>query len=411
MTGYSISKARFATLSDRWVSFNSRPLEISLLYLLTRISRVLRIPKLGVVVSDASTMRQILLDGEHFSKTAEGGTSDLWDPVLQGPGLLNMSGESHLELKRKLTPLFSAKYLESAIGAAVTGETERLKERLLACESVDIVKSIEATAARVVCALCGYDIENTDEVEVLAQLESARSLLRFVKLNTKRLTAEQVKLGRAELGKLHQSIHTAFDANIEGTVPHTLKGFGLSRAEVTAVITALVIAGTETVLSHLPRFTALLLKSGYLEALSRQDKASMQDPILNSELIQNAVQEGLRVTVPTPVMVRGVTQPTQVGGQQVNPGDRLLLATIFACQRLGYFNPTRPMPKEYRHLWFGAGVHMCIGLPLAQLEIQRYLEMFIEVNRVRPIRLVRTKVRRGTLTAGYRELVISCKTS
>ena len=201
MTGYSISKARFATLSDRWVSFNSRPLEISLLYLLTRISRVLRIPKLGVVVSDASTMRQILLDGEHFSKTAEGGTSDLWDPVLQGPGLLNMSGESHLELKRKLTPLFSAKYLESAIGAAVTGETERLKERLLACESVDIVKSIEATAARVVCALCGYDIENTDEVEVLAQLESARSLLRFVKLNTKRLTAEQVKLGRAELGK------------------------------------------------------------------------------------------------------------------------------------------------------------------------------------------------------------------
>ena len=411
MTGYTEAQARRATRSDRWVSFNSRPIEISLLYLLTRISRVLRVSKLGVVVSDAATMRQVLLDGEHFSKTAEGGTSDLWDPVLQGPGLLNMSGESHLELKRKLTPLFSAKYLESAIGAAVTVETESLKKRLLACESVDIVRSIEVTAARVVCTLCGYDLENTDEAEVLAQLESARSLLRFVKLNTKRLTPEQVKLGRGELSKLHQSIHDAFDANIEGTVPHTLKGFGLSRDEVTAVITALVIAGTETVLSHLPRFTALLLRSGYLEELSRQGAGSMPDGVMETELIQDAVQEGLRVTVPTPVMVRGVTQPTRVGNVDVKPGDRLLLATIFACQRLGHFKPNRPMPKEYRHLWFGAGVHMCIGLPLAQLEIQRYLEMFIEVNRVRPIRLISAKVRRGTLTAGYRELVISCRTS
>lgn len=403
MTSFTAANAKRATRADRWVSFNSRPVEISLLYLLTRISRVLRVPGIGVVVSDAGIMREVLLDGAHFSKTAKGGTSDLWDPVLKGPGLLNQSGADHLDLKRKLTPLFNTKYLESAIGGAITCETERLAQRLLDGQQVDIVKSIEVAAARVICTLSGYDLANTDEAEVLTQLERARSLLRFVKLTTKRIGPAHAELGRRKLADLHRNIHAAFDSDTEGTIPHTLKGFGLSRDEVTSVITALVIAGTETVLSHLPRFTALLLRSGYLNQLS----AAVDD----DQDLDAVIQEGLRITVPTPVMVRGVAAPTTVAGNSVGIGDRVMLATVFACQRLGHFDPTRPMPKDYRHLWFGAGVHMCIGLPLAQLEIQRYLEMFIRVNRVRPLRLERAKIRRGNLTAGYRELVISCPTS
>jgi cytochrome P450 len=399
MTQFTIAKAKRATRADRWVSFNSRPIAISALYLLTRVSRVLKVPGIGLVVSDAGVMRQILMDGEHFSKTAPGGTSDLWDPVLRGPGLLNMSGEDHLDLKRKLSPLFSAKYLEEAIGAAVTGETDRLAKRLLSGESVDIVKSIEVTAARVICTLSGYDLDNTEEAEVLAQLERARGLMRFVKLKTRSFSDEQVKTAQRELADLHRSIHEAFDSDRVGTIPHTLKGFGLSKNDTTSVITALVITGTETVLSHLPRFTALLLRSGYLNEL---DDESNLDAV---------VQEGLRVTVPTPVMLRGLLSPHEVQGRRVKPGDRILMATIFACQRLGHFDPTRTMPKDYRHIWFGAGVHMCIGLPLAGLEIESYLKMFIEVNRQKPICLERALVRRGTLTAGYRELVISCQTS
>jgi cytochrome P450 len=318
MSAFTVQNAKRATALDRWVSFNSRPVAISALYLLTRISRVLKVPGLGLLVSDAGVMRQILMDGEHFSKTAPGGTSDLWDPVLRGPGLLNMSGEEHLDLKRKLTPLFSAKYLEDAIGAAVRGETDRLAARLLNGEAVDIVKSIEVTAARVICTLSGYDLENTEESAVLEQLERARGLMRFVKLTTKRLSDEQAEIAKRELADLHRSIHEAFDSDRAGTIPNTLKGFGLSKHDTTSVITALVIAGTETVLSHLPRFTALLLRSGYLGEL---DSESDLDAV---------VQEGLRVTVPTPVMLRGLKSPHQVQGRKVKPGDRVMLATIFA---------------------------------------------------------------------------------
>ncbi|MEY4390713.1 MAG: hypothetical protein RLZZ400_456 [Actinomycetota bacterium] len=399
MTSINLAKARRATLADRWVSFNSRPVEITFLYLLTRLSRMLRVPGIGIIVSDARIMRAILMDGEHFSKTAEGGTSDLWDPVLEGPGLLNMSGPTHLDLKRKLAPLFNAKYLEDAIGEAVTGETQRLRARLLSGEPVDIVRSIEVTAARVICTLSGYDLENTEESEVLKQLENARGLLRFVKLGTKKLSEEHAALGRSELSQLHAKIHEAYDADRQGTIPHALKGFGLSKRETTAVITALVIAGTETVLSHLPRFTALLIRSDYLDSLKPDQDFS------------EVIEEGLRVTVPTPVMLRGIEKSTVVEGRKVVPGDRMMLVTTLACARLGDFNPTRQMPKEYRHLWFGAGVHMCIGLPLATLEIQKYLEMLVEVNQQKKLSLTKSRIRRGHLTAGYRELVIACKPS
>ena len=396
MRGYSVGRARWATLQDRWVSFNSRPWEISLLYLATRLSRVLPLPGIGFLVSDAGVMRSVLMDGEHFSKTAPGGTSELWDPILEGPGLLNMSGPEHLELKRKLTPLFSAKYLEAAVGAAVKHETTRLEQELLAGQTVDIVHSIEVTAARVICELCGYDLEQTNQAQALKNLERARGLLRFVKLGTRRLTDDQVQIGRVELADLHASIRAAFESDVAGSIPQTLKGFGLSQEEVVSVITALIIAGTETVLSHLPRFTALLLRSGYLTELGP------------SSDLENVIQEGLRVTVPTPVMLRGVKTQTAIAGHKLKPGHRILLATIFACQRLGRFDPLRSMPKDYRHIWFGAGVHMCIGLPLAVLEIQEYLAMLVRVSQTRELRLVSAKIRRGSLTAGYKELGVAC---
>jgi cytochrome P450 len=397
MSNFTPAKAKWATFQDRWVSLNSRPFEISLLYLATRISRVLSLPGLGVLISDAGLMRSVLMDGEHFSKTAEGGTSELWDPILQGPGLLNMSGEAHLDLKRKLTPLFSSRYLQASVGAAVKAETARLEAVLLSGQPVDIVRSIEVTAARVICGLSGYDLAQTGEPEALEQLERARGLLRFVKLGTRRLSQSQIEAGLEELAELRRNIHLAFDLDREDTIPHILKGFGLSRDEVTAVITSLVIAGTETVLSHLPRFTALLIRSGYLGEIAEGADLDL------------VVQEGLRVTVPTPVMLRGVVAETNIRGRLVRPGDRILMATVFACQRLGHFNPSRPMPKEYRHIWFGAGVHMCIGLPLANLEILEYLEMFVRVNRARPIHITSAKVRRGTLTAGYQKLEIACQ--
>lgn len=394
------SKLLLATRNDRKVSWRSRPLELSVLKMITMLGPVVRVPLVGVVVSDGSILRSILMDTENFSKTAPGGTSDLWDPILKGPGLLNMSGVDHLDLKRKLTPLFNGKVLEEMVGETIRSSAREFVAELSGKGNVDVVAHVERMAARVICALSGYDLSSTNEDEVLEQLDRARGLLRFVKLTRKELLPSEVETALRELADIHKRISEAFDQDQESTIPHLLKSYGFSKAEVTSIITALIIAGTETVISHLPRFIQLLITGGVIEGFENSDST-----------IDELIQEGLRVTVPTPVMIRGVTKPTKISGVRVKPGDRILLATTFACRKGGDFNPSRPIAKELRNLWFGAGVHLCIGMPLAQLEIAAVTRELLEFGSKNGIELVEANIRRGSLTAGYSKMVVRCTTS
>ncbi len=356
---------------------------------------VVRIPFIGVLVSEGAILRGVLMDTQNFSKTAPGGTSDLWDPILRGPGLLNMSGVDHLALKRKLTPLFNGKVLDEMVGATIRLSASELSAKLNSGEKVDVVAHVELMAARVICTLSGYDIAATDEEELLTQLDRARGLLRFVKLTRKELRPHEVEIAISELENIHSRIAEAFDRNLVSTIPYLLKGYGFSKAEVISIISALIIAGTETVISHLPRFVQLLVTSRVLT----------NSEYINVDL-EELIQEGLRVTVPTPVMLRGVTAVTRIGAVRVNPGDRILLATTLACRRAGVFYPLRPMPKELRNLWFGAGVHFCIGMPLAQLEIVEVTRELVKVFTGTKINILEAKIRKGTLTAGYSKLVV-----
>jgi len=338
------------------------------------------------------------MDTQHFSKTAPGGTSDLWDPILRGPGLLNMSGVDHLALKRKLTPLFNGTALDEMVGDVIRRSASELAERLSSGEQVDVVAHVELMAARVMCTLSGYDIAATDERELLIQLDRARGLLRFVKLSRKELRPHEVAIAISELENIHSRISEAYERNQVSTIPYLLKQNGLSKAEVISIISALIIAGTETVISHLPRFIQLLVTG---QVLSHEG--------LHDVDLEELVQEGLRVTVPTPVMLRGVTAPTTIAKVAVKPGDRILLATTLACRRAGNFDPARPVPRELRNLWFGAGVHLCIGMPLAQLEILELTQELFRRCAGRKITVIEAKIRTGTLTAGYSQLVIQCE--
>ena len=394
------SQLKRATRNDRWVSLLSRPLELLFIRLASCFGPVVRIPFIGILVSEGAILRSVLMDTEHFSKTAPGGTSDLWDPILRGPGLLNMSGVDHLDLKRKLTPLFNGKVLYEMVGDTVRQSAGELSLKLRSGEKVDVVANIELMAARVVCTLSGYDLAATDEQELLTQLDRARGLLRFVKLTRKALRPHEVEIAIRELESIHQKISEAYERNQVGTIPYLLKQYGFSKAEVISIITALIIAGTETVISHLPRFVQLLITGGVI-----------RNAQLENLDLEELIQEGLRVTVPTPVMLRGVTKPAKIGKISVKPGDRILLATTLACARAGDFDPEREMPRELRNLWFGAGIHLCIGMPLAQLEIREVTRELLNCFAGSDIRIVESKIRKGTLTAGYLKLVVQCEPS
>src|SRR5256885_8048093 len=98
---------------ERRIQLAAHPLAYPLVRGISRLGPVVRVPRIGVVVSDAAIAREVLMDGAAFTKTGPGSPSDLWTPVLGPSVLLNMEGPAHGQLREKLAPLFAPGYVKS----------------------------------------------------------------------------------------------------------------------------------------------------------------------------------------------------------------------------------------------------------------------------------------------------------
>lgn len=348
---------------------------------------VRRIPGLGVLVKDAALLRATLLDTAGFSKTGPGAPSDLWTPVLGPSVLLNMEGAEHGALRRKLAPLFAPAIVDGLVADALGASTAELATALAGGARVDLVAHARRGASAVIARLVGLDAEVVDD----ALFARVSAVTGFVTLARPRLTPRQVEVARGILAELGEHASRAY-AGDESTVPGRMRALGLDEREALGAVGAFVLTGTETIVSYVPRLAAILVDSGWLPRLAA-------DP----SLVDAAVAEGLRVTTPSPMMLRSVTEPRRIGRVAVRPGDRVLLGTLWADRALGEFDPETNPAAQLKQLWFGAGAHYCLGAPLAMAQIRLVLGALLANPAVR---IVDRRPARGVLIPGYARLVL-----
>lgn len=357
-------------------------------YPLLKASRahVQRVPGLGVLVRDAELLRATLMNTTAFSKTGPGAPSDLWTPVLGPAVLLNMEGADHLALRRKLGSLFAPGYIDPLVGRSLPAA--ELTARLRGGESVDMVAEAKRNASAMITQLVGLPASEVDD----ELFDRVSSITRFVRLSRPRLSPTQVVAARAILDELTTHARTAYRAGVESTVPGRMRTLGLTEDEAMGAVGAFVLAGTETLVSYIPRLVALLIDSGWM-------------PRLNSDpaLVEPAIAEGLRVTTPSPVMLRSVIAPATIGPVAVHPGDRVILATFAANRASGDFDPSANSAAALKQLWFGAGTHFCLGAPLAMAQIRGTLGALLAAG---PLEILSRAPARGVLIPSYRSLVI-----
>ncbi len=360
--------------------------------LLSRVRRpAVRVPGIGVLVTDAGLLRGVLLDTASFTKTGPGSPAELWTPVLGPSVLLNMEGVDHLALRRRLAPLFAPAFVGELTRATVGAAAARLTERLVAGESIDLVAEVRDYAGRVISRLVGLDRDDIGE-ELFARVSAVTG---YVRLARPRFTPTQVAVARSVLAELTEHARLAYHGDAS-TVPGRMRELGLSEDEAMGAVGAFVLTGTETLVSYLPRLVAILHDTGWLARLAA-DRA----------LVDAAVAEGLRVTTPSPVMLRSVRAETAVGGVRVHPGDRLVLATFLADRAAGAFDPVGNPAASLKQLWFGAGVHFCLGAPLAMAQIDTTLGAVLDAAAAAPLRIAGRRAQRGTLIPAYARLALS----
>ena len=349
---------------------------------------VLRVPGLGVLVKDAALLRSTLMDTERFTKNGPGAPSDLWTPVLGPSVLLNMEGADHLALRRKLGALFAPAYVDALASAQLAGAASALTERLRSGDSVDIVAEVRRYASIMISQLVGLDVSVVDD-DLFTRVSSITG---FVRLSRPKLTPPQLATAKSILAELTEHAQVAYRAGDESTVPGRMRSLGLTEQEAMGAVGAFVLTGTETLVSYIPRLVALLVDSGWFPAIAA-DRA----------LVEPAIAEGLRVTTPSPVMLRSVVSDATIGSVPVHAGDRVILATFAANRALGAFDPSANVASTLKQLWFGAGTHFCLGAPLAMAQIRITIDALLDAG---PLTIEKRSTARGVLIPSYRELIV-----
>ena len=139
-------------------------------------------------------------------------------------------------------------------------------------------------------------------------------------------------------------------------------GSRLSEDELVATAVLLQMAGHEASVNVVGNGTHALLTHP-------AEKARIED-------VPTAVEELIRYDSPLQLFERTATQPVTVGAVTVEPGQKIA-ALLGAANRdpAVFADPDRldltrtPNP----HLGFGAGIHFCLGAPLARVELQAAL--------------------------------------
>jgi cytochrome P450 len=117
--------------------------------------------------------------------------------------------------------------------------------------------------------------------------------------------------------------------------------------------------------------------SGIIHAMDKfpeQRKAFEQDP----DLIPNAVQECIRYQTPLAHMRRTATEDTELFGQKIKKGEKLVMWYLSANRDETVFEDAEKLDitreNARRNIAFGYGIHRCVGARLAELQLKILLE-------------------------------------
>ena len=144
-------------------------------------------------------------------------------------------------------------------------------------------------------------------------------------------------------------------------------GIPMDQVQFSMDFLVLVTAGSDT--------TRNVVAAGMAAFFENPDQRQLL--IDQPELIHSAVEEVLRMATPITYQRRTTTRDTQIGGQDIAKGQKVLAWYVAANRDPEVFaDPDRfditrsPNP----HIAFGAGRHFCLGSHLARLELRLMFE-------------------------------------
>lgn len=219
-------------------------------------------------------------------------------------------------------------------------------------------------------SLLGFPDEDTDR---LKQWSENRVLLTYGRLSED----EQVEMAKdvAQFWTYVEDFVTERWANPVDDLTSDLarlskeKPDQLNQFDIVNIVYSMALAGHET--------TCNTIGNGMKALLQNRDQwqALIDDP----SLIPNAVEEILRFDGPVLNHRRVAKVDTEVGGVPIPAGGRVMMCFASAGHDPAHFDDPEAFDVSRDdaelHFAFGKGAHLCLGAPLARLEVRLTLEL------------------------------------
>ena len=234
---------------------------------------------------------------------------------------------------------------------AVTDFAQPLTIRII-CEQLGLDWSIKEKIARWSTAVTAQIGRMQDREEMLGHAAQICELQQYLIARMREREADP----REDM--ISDIVH-AKEGEGEGSV--------LTFEEAVSLIRALLIAGNETTATALSNLVFIL-------ATEPEVAAKLKAAVDDDRLMNRFVEELLRIEPPVRGLSRMTTREVELGGKVLPEGSHLLLMYASANDEPEIFENPRQFDMErkniMKHVSFGGGVHKCVGLALARMEIK-----------------------------------------
>ncbi len=149
------------------------------------------------------------------------------------------------------------------------------------------------------------------------------------------------------------------------------KGQFLTDDELISTTIVLLNAGHEATVHQIGNSLRVILESGL----------NPQSLFGDEKTTERTVEETLRIGAPVHIFQRWALEPVEIDGVKFERGDKVSLILAAAnLDPLKFSDPLtfKPDRAEAPNLSFGAGIHFCIGAPLARLELNIVLPLLFQ---------------------------------
>ncbi|MEX0169765.1 cytochrome P450 [Streptomyces sp. LMG1-1-1.1] len=312
--------------------------------------------------------------------------------TLNDHGLLDLEAADHTRIRRLVSKAFTPRTVED-LAPTVRRLAAGLVGDLVAAGGGDLLGAVaEPLPVAVIAEMLGVP-EDDEERGRLRPWSAA--ICGMFELNPSEETARRAVRASVEFSDyLRELIARRRREPGEDLISSLIAVEGLTEQEMVSTCVLLLNAGHEATVNTTVNGWWTLLREGV-----------RPDP----EKLSTAVEELLRYDTPLQMFERWVLDDIELGGQVIPRGSEVALLFGSANRDPARFGPTADVLDLTRadnpHITFGAGIHYCLGAPLARLELTA---VFGELLRQAPgLRLAAEPVwKPGYVIRGFEELLV-----